>query len=112
MLTYHTNKGLNDIRDAINAYEVRNTKKITMNIDDDSIVNLASGIVVVDGVVQSVSVNLKLYDLTIVKEIVCKKYCKSEIVIFEQINELIMFLYKARKEQLVSDADLRIGKYA
>lgn len=112
MLIYHTEKGLVEIRNAINAYEIRNTKKPTENIKDDTVVNLASGIVVVNGTVQSISVDLKLYDLTVVKDIVCKRYSKSEIIIFENVNQLTMFLYKACKEQLLSDKGLRVDYYA
>lgn len=112
MLIYHNEKDLEDILNAINTYEIRNTKKPTNNIREDSVVNLASGVLVIDNMVQSISVDLKLYDLTIVKETTCKKYRKSEIIIFEKVNELIMFLCKSYKEQLLSDTDFRIGQYA
>lgn len=112
MLTYHTEKGLIEIRNAIKSYEIRNTKKPTESIKDDTVVNLASGIVFVNGTVQSISVNLKLYDLTVVKEIVCKRYSKSEITIFESVNQVLMFLYKACKEQLLNDRGLRVDHYA
>lgn len=112
MLIYHNEKDLEDILNAINTYELRNTIKPTINIEDDSVVNLGSGILVIDDMVQSISVNLKLYDLTIVKETTCKKYRKSEIIIFEKVTELIMFLCKTYKEQLLSETDFRIDQYA
>lgn len=112
MIAYHTKKDLKDIQNAINAYEVRSNKMITKNLKDDSVINLASGIVVIDDVVQSISVNLKLYDLTIVKEVACEQYHKCEIIIFEKVSQLIMFLCKSCKSQLLGSVDLRFDKYA
>ncbi|MDW3953407.1 hypothetical protein QI339_12350 [Staphylococcus saprophyticus] len=112
MLTYHTKQDLESIKAAINSYELRNLIKHTEEIKDDSVVNLASGIISEQGFVKSISINLKLYDLTLVKEIVCKQYRKSEIVIFENVKELVMFINQACKEQLLSNIDLGAVRYA
>lgn len=112
MLTYHTEKDLEFIKAAINSYELRNLIKHTETIKDDSIVNLASGIVSDKGYVKSISINLKLYDLTLVKEINCKQYRKSEIVIFKSVKEVVMFINRVCKEQLLSNIELGAVIYA
>lgn len=112
MLTYHTEESLQDIRNAIAAYENRNARKSTKNIEEETVVNLASGIVVVNGKVESVTVDLNLYDLTLSKNIVCKQFKKSEIIIFEKIIHLVIFLCMASKEQLLIDDGLRVDVYA
>ncbi|MDW4023700.1 hypothetical protein QI305_12290 [Staphylococcus saprophyticus] len=112
MLTYHTEESLQDIRNAIAAYENRNARKPTKNIEEETVVNLASGIVVVNGKVESVTVDLNLYDLTLSKNIVCKQFKKSEIIIFEKIIHLVIFLCMASKEQLLIGDGLRVDVYA
>lgn len=112
MLTYHTKKGLEEICNAINAYEIRSTKKTTKNIKDDTVVNLASGIVVNEGIVKSITVKLNLYSLTIERVTRCKQFNTAEIIIFEREKQLILFLCKTCKEQLLCDTDFGVDYYA
>ncbi|HDA2324774.1 TPA: hypothetical protein ACF9CH_002837 [Staphylococcus aureus] len=111
-MNYYKEEKQESILKAINVYEFRNSKKKTNSISRNSVINLASGIVVIDGTAQSISVNLKLSDLKIVKESTCKKCCKSEIIRFENERDLIIFLLEVHKEHLLYGNDIRGCHYA
>lgn len=102
LLTYHTHKELEEIDTAINAYEIRNT--VWNNNDDvnsDSTITLATGIINEEEIWKSISVYLRLFDLSLVREISCKYYKKAEIKIFKDVKELVMFLHKTSKDQIL-----------
>lgn len=111
-MNYYKEINQGNILKAINVYEFRNAKKQTNSISKNSVINLASGIVVIDGIAQSISVDLKLNDLKIVKESTCKKCCKSEVIRFENETNLIMFLLEMDKDYILNGNNIRVGRYA
>ncbi|MDU9281705.1 MULTISPECIES: hypothetical protein [Staphylococcus] len=112
MINSYTKKELYALKEAINFFEWRNAKPKTCSIKKYPVIQLCTGVLAKNGQVESATVSLKVEDLTVIKEAKCERYTRIEIVKFNDVAEVVDYLNKVKRNDLLGEDQLRVDAYA